>query len=130
MEKKIKYFRVFSESAWRREDIATNLTIKAWELLKCENPCFFDVTKISTDKEELMKKAREERERIRWSQSYSRNPQKMVHKVYIHEVDADGNYILTKKEKESAIAWANARAMSDVNFAMENAEILASLNNK
>lgn len=126
MANKIKYFRVFSEGAWKREDIATNLTIKAWALLKGENPCFFDVTKPSTDKEELMEKAREERERIRWSQSYSRNPRKMVHKVYIHEVDANGNYILTKKEKDAAIAWAKNRAMEDANFAMENAEVLAS----
>jgi hypothetical protein len=74
-----------------------------------------------------MEKAREERERIRWSQSYSRNPRKMVHKVYIHEVDADGKYILTKKEKDAAIAWAKARAMEDANFAMANAEVLASL---
>lgn len=123
---KIKYFRVFSEGAWKREDIAKNLTMKAWFLLKGENPCFFDVTKPSTDKEELLEKAREERERIRWSQSYSRNPRKMVHKVYIHEVDANGKYILTKKEKDAAIAWAKARAMEDANFAMENAEVLAS----
>lgn len=126
MANKIKYFRVFSEGAWKREDIATNLTNKAWALLKGENPCFFDVTKPSTDKEELMEKAREERERIRWSQSYSRNPRKMVHKVYIHEVDAEGKYILTKKEKDAAIAWAKNRAMEDANFAMENAEVLAS----
>lgn len=99
MANKIKYFRVFSEGAWKREDIAKNLTMKAWFLLKGENPCFFDVTKPSTDKEELLEKAREERERIRWSQSYSRNPRKMVHKVYIHEVDADGKYILTKRKR-------------------------------
>lgn len=126
MANKIKYFRVFSEGAWNREDIATNLTIKAWALLKGEDPFFLDVTKPSTDKEELMEKAREERERIRWSQSYSRNPRKMVHKVYIHEVDAEGKYILTKKEKDAAIAWAKARAMEDANFAMANAEVLAS----
>ncbi len=126
MANKIKYFRVFSEGAWKREDIAKNLTMKAWFLLKGESPCFFDVTKPSTDKEELLEKAREERERIRWSQSYSRNPRKMIHKVYIHEVDANGKYILTKKEKDAAIAWAKARAMEDANFAMENAEVLAS----
>lgn len=123
---KVKYFRVFSEGAWKREDIATNLTIKAWALLKGKNSCFFAVTKSSTDKEELMEKARKERERIRWSQSYSRNPQKMVHKVFVHEVDENGNYLLTKKEKEAAIAWAKARAMEDANFAMANAEALAS----
>lgn len=33
MANKIKYFRVFSEGAWKREDIATNLTIKAWAYL-------------------------------------------------------------------------------------------------
>ena len=124
---KVKYFRVFSEGAWKREDIATNLTIKAWALLKGENPCFFAVTKPSTDKEELMEKVRGERERIRWSQSYSCNPRKMVHKVFVHEVDENGNYLLTKREKEAAIAWAKARAMEDVKFAMENAEALASL---
>lgn len=126
MKKTIKYFCVFSEGAWTREDIKTNLIIKVWALLKGKNLCFVGVTRPSTDKEELMKKAREERERIRWSQSYSRNPQKMVYKVYIHEVDANGNYILSKKEKDVAIAWAKARAIADVNFAMENAEILAS----
>lgn len=123
---KVKHFRVFSEGAWKREDIARNLTIKAWALLKGENPCFISVTKPSTDKGELMEKAREERERIRWSQSYSRNPRKMVHKVFVHEVDENGNYLLTKKEKEAAIAWAKARAMEDAKFAMENAEALAS----
>lgn len=103
MANKIKYFRVFSEGAWRREDIATNLAIKAWALLKGENPCFFDVTKPSTDKEELIEKARKERERIRWSQSYSRNPRKMVHKVYIHEVDANGKYLLTKRKRKQLL---------------------------
>lgn len=127
MANKIKYFRVFSEGAWTAADIKQQLTIKAWCLLKGENPCFFDVTKPSTDKEELLEKAREERERIRWSQSYSRNPRKMRHKVYIHEVDENGKYLLTKKEKAEAIAWAKARAMEDANFAMENAEVLASL---
>lgn len=121
-----KYFRVFSEGGWTKADLENRFASNLWLAFQGKDS-FFTVTELSTDKEELMEKAREERERIRWSQSYSRNPRKMIHKVFVHEVDHIGKYLLTKKEKDTAIAWAKARAMEDANFAMENAEVLALL---
>lgn len=121
-----KYFRVFSEGGWTKEDLENRFALNRWFAFKGE-ASFLTVTKVSTDKEELMEKAREERERIRWSQSYSRNPRKMKHKVFVHEVDENGKYLLTKKEKADVIAWAKARAMEDADWALANSEILATL---
>lgn len=121
-----KYFRVFSEGGWTKADLETRFAINRWLAFKGE-ASFFTVTKVSTDKEELMEKAREERERIRWSQSYSRNPRKMIHKVFVHEVDENGKYLLTKKERADVIAWAKARAMEDADWALANSEVLAAL---
>lgn len=132
MAKSEKYFIVVRQWGWNKEDVAERNACANWyELIRSKESIVFKCSKLMTAdyKDELTKIAREERESARWGQQYSRNPRKGVYKFWIQQCDRDGRLVLTKKQREGAIAWAKNAARESVEFAQDNAEFIAQFEN-
>ena len=126
---KTKYYAVFNVGGRDKNDMSVRKNCYIWGILTNGENFPFMQCKPTTNKESLKDLCRVCRENNRISQSYSRNPVKMKERYFVHEVDANGKYIPSKKEKDDAIAWAKNNARECVSFAIANAEFLANLEN-
>lgn len=119
------YRRVLKDHGWTKAELKAHIIEKNWYHLTGQTEVgFFYVGRPMLDENSCKEKAREERERIKWSQSYSRNPRQMDHKVWVARCDAQGNVLLSATQKKEAILWAHERAKENPGFASTQRDFL------